>query len=151
MINIDKFEVEFKTLQSYFPSGSYEYTDPNASFSAITKAHFENIAPPHYGVYVIRQHATRQVIYIGKSGTIDPHGNFKSQDIPHRLQNVREKRHGQCIFGKQWFSELVREVGPLSVEYVVLPQTYSPALAETRLLQAYLNEHQKLPDKNKSL
>ena len=50
-----------------------------------------------------------------------------------------------------WFRELVAEVGPVIVEYLILDSPVAPAYAEVVLLQSYLSEHSRLPLRNAAL
>ncbi len=146
MITIKSFEDEIASLKKTYKYGSYEYSDPSKNFTEVTASHFKKVRQQKkYGVYVVHQCKTREVLYIGKSGTIESRGKFKGQEIPGRLTNVKGK-----ICPNEWFRDLLRKKGPLVIEYIFLPTSISPALIESVLLQAYLNEHHRLPYRNKS-
>lgn len=148
MITVGPFEDEIALLKKTCECGSYEYINPSDSFRTCTTSHFREVRRQEkYGVYVVRQRDTREVLYIGKSGTIDSQGQFKGQDILGRLKNVKEGN----ISADKWFRDLLQVKGPLVIEYVFLSTSKSPAFVETALLQAYLNEHHCLPYKNKEL
>ena len=148
MIVIEPFEDEMASLKEAHEHGSFEYANPLRTFSSCVRLHFSRTKRlEKYGVYVVRQRSIGEVLYIGKGGTIDPEGKFREQDIPDRLTNV--KAHD--ISANRWFANLCQEKGPLLIEYVFLSTSKSPALVEATLLQAYLNEHHRLPYKNKSL
>lgn len=135
-------------LKENFMHGSYEYDNPSESFKRCTTLHFRNVRKQlKYGVYIIRQMDTKEILYIGKGGTIDSKGIFKYQDVPKRLKNVKERDTSADI----WFKNLLQDKGPLFIEYIFLPKSMSPALVETTLLQAFLNQYGRLPYKNKSL
>ncbi len=148
MDRVGQFEEEWESLKKDCESGSFAYNKPSVSASGIISSHFHSIhRQEKYGVYLVRQQANGEVLYIGKSGTIKQNGSFKGQDIPGRLKNVK----GNAT-ANQWFTSLVEEKGPLTVEYVFLTGTpKSPALMEAVLLQAHLNEHGFLPYRNKVL
>ena len=123
------------------------YENSSKKFTEIVKSHFENIKQKgKYGVYIVRQKETNEVLYIGKAGTINQNGEFKNQDLIGRLTNVRGE-----ISANEWFKNLYKEKGPLIVEYILLPETISPGYVENLLLQLYLNEHGRLPCKNEKL
>jgi len=83
MIAVGPFEDEIASLKKTCEHGSYEYGNPPESFRTCTTLHFRSVKrQERYGVYVVRQRETREVLYIGKSGTIDSQGQFKGQDIP---------------------------------------------------------------------
>ncbi len=147
-MNIGRFEEEWESLTKRYKHGSFTY-DGSSSARRIIDSEFRKVQrQSKYGVYVIRQGDTREVLYVGKGGTIDRGGNFKKQDIPERLKNTK----GDNISADNWFSSLAKEKGPLIIEYVFLDsKPESPALVESCLLQAYLNERGCLPYRNKEL
>lgn len=148
MIALGSFEEEMALLKDTCEHGSYEYSDVSESFSRRTTSHFRGVTRPgRHGVYIVRQRDTREVLYVGKAGTIDSRGQFKDQDIPGRLKNVKRRD----VPANKWFRGLVQQKGPLLIEYIFLSIRKSPAFVEATLLQAYLNEHHRLPYKNKSL
>jgi len=148
MITVGPFEDEIASLKKTCGHGSYEYSNPSESFRTCTTLHFRRVKrQERYGVYVVRQRDTQEVLYIGKGGTINLQGQFKGQDVPRRLKNVK----GGDIFADKWFGDLLQEKGPLIIEYIFLPKSKSPAFVEAALIQAYLNEHHRLPYKNRSL
>jgi len=147
MIAVGSLEDEITLLKESCEWGSFEYYNSSGSFRTCATLHFRGVErQDKHGIYVIRQRNTREVLYIGKSGTIDSKGQFKGQDIPGRLKNVKGP-----IRSNKWFLDLLNEKGPLIIEYIFLSPSKSPAFVEAALLQAYLNEHHRLPFKNKSL
>ena len=148
MIAVGTFEDELSDLKKGYDHGSFEYGDPNISFRHVVSSHFQKIQRNNrHGIYIVRQKSTGGVLYIGKSGTINPNGYFKGQDIPGRLKNVK---NGD-IPADEWFKNLVNEKGQLVIEYVFFPLTpKSPTLIESLLLQAYFNENKSLPYRNNS-
>jgi hypothetical protein len=142
------FEVEISNLNKVCEHGSLEYIDSNTSFTSVVTSHFQNIQRNNWhGIYVVRQKTSGEVLYIGKSGTIDRNGGFKGQDIPRRLKNVKNND----VPANEWFRRLFEEKGQLVIEYVFLSATpQSPTFVESLLLQAYFNEHNFLPYRNNS-
>ena len=148
MVTLGSLKNEMESLKKAHGCGSYEYSDPSEKFTYCTTSHFREVKQKEkYGIYMISQHDTQEVLYIGKGGTIDSWGRFKKQDIPERLKAPK----GGNIPADKWFRDLLQEKGPLLIEYVFLPRSKSPAFVEAVLLQAYLNEHHRLPYRNKSL
>lgn len=147
MITVGTFEDEIASLKNTFEYGSYEYSNPSDSFRILTTIHFRGVREREmFGIYVVRQRDTKEVLYIGKSGTLDSQGQFKNQDIPKRLKNVKNN-----IYADEWFRNLLQKKGPLVIEYIFTSISMSPAFVEASLLQAYLNEQHRLPYMNESL
>ena len=146
MINIGHFEEELKVLKREHEHGFLAYSDSSHAFSDVVTAHFRKVQrDDKQGVYIVRQQSTGEILYIGKGGTIDDSGHFQKQDIPGRLKAVRG-----AIYSNDWFRTLVDEKGSLVIEYMFLATTpKSPALIEAVLLQAYFNEYDCLPYRNK--
>ena len=142
MLTFEKVESLFGQWKSEFRQGSFAYEDLNVNFRELVAQHFGDSAGKAYGVYLIRQRNTGAILYIGKGGTVRGDGQFKGQDIPGRLRNVR----GDDVGADHWFRELLLEMGPLIVEPPI-----APAYVEAALLQAYLVEHKRLPLKNSAL
>jgi hypothetical protein len=124
---------------------SFVFGDAPSSIREAVKTAFR-ASRPAFGVYVLRT-SDGSVVYVGKGGTIGNGGEFKGQDIPGRLVNVRTND----MSAEQWFRNVVSVYGLLQIEYVILPKSRSPGFVEALLLQAYLNDHGKLPPLNKSL
>lgn len=149
MIDVGAFEDEISLLKNTYEDGYYEYINQSENFTDCTKSHFKNVVSQNrYGVYIVRQRDTQDILYIGKSGTIDSNGKYKKQiqDIPIRLTNVRGTNNSNV-----WFRNLLNDKGPLKIEYIFLPESKSPSFVEKLLLQAYLNEYRQLPYENKEL
>jgi len=144
LIEKKHFESLWSTIRSEYHSGSFEYVTPTKPFKTVVTSHFRSVRERNrYGVYIIRQKSTMDVLYVGKGGTIKPNGEFKDQDLPGRLKAERAK-----LNSNQWFGNLCNEYGPLVIEYIFLSaKPESPALVEAKLIQVYLNEFGKLPDK----
>jgi hypothetical protein len=148
MVDIGSFEDELPGIKRGCEHGSFNYQNPNISFSDTVTSHFRTIQRnDKHGIYIIRQKSTGEVLYIGKGGSLDRYGNFKSQDIPGRLKNVKNRD----IPANEWFNSLFEEKGQLLIEYVFLPTTpIAPTFVESLLLQAYYNEYKSLPRCNNS-
>ncbi|MEI8280891.1 MAG: hypothetical protein WCG75_00660 [Armatimonadota bacterium] len=147
MLIFEKAESLLAQWKSEFRHGSFAYEDLNVNFRKLVAQHFGDSAGKAYGVYLIRQRKSEIILYIGKGGTIRGDGLFKGQDVPGRLRNVR----GDDIGADHWFRELLLEIGPLIVEYLIVETPIAPAYLESTLLQAYLVEHKRLPLKNSAL
>ena len=101
-INESQFESTWNSLRTNNYPGSFEYSTPTKPFNEIVTSHFRLVDNrKRYGVYIIRQQKSGEVLYIGKGGTINSLGDFKQQDIPNRLKAERGK-----IRSNEWFSNL---------------------------------------------
>jgi hypothetical protein len=145
MITTGLFEDVLSALKKEHDCGQFEYTNLSGMFSSVVSSHFMHIKRLNkYGIYIVRQKSTGEVLYIGKSGTIKPEGKFKGQDIPRRLANVKGD-----IDANNWFKSLAEEKGDLLIEYVFLNEKpQSPTLVESVLIQSYFNQYGKLPFRN---
>ena len=87
-----KFEDEWNHTRQQGHYGSFTFAGTANDWRSTVASHFETspLQRPCYGVYVVRQGKTGEVIYIGKSGTMRQDGSFKPQDLEKRLVN-REK------------------------------------------------------------
>lgn len=144
MLKFDGTESLLTQMKSFFPHNSFAYEDPNISFRKIVTHHFGDKPKGLYGVYLIRQKVNREILYIGKGGTVCGDGNLKRQDIPMRLRNVR----GNDLKTDHWVREMHDKRGSLIVEYFIIDAPIAPSYIEAALLQAFLAEHNRLPLKN---
>lgn len=149
-IEVEAFEKEVKWLINAVGDERYGYFDFNGEerFTEVASKHFEGVqGGKKYGVYILRSRKNKEVIYIGKGGTITQNGDFKGQDIRGRLTNTRRNKNANDTF-----LEYYRNDGPLRIEYLILPdKELCPSMFEAFLLQAYLKEHGHLPRENKEL
>ena len=141
------FKNTWESIKDGKTHGMFEYSNPAIQMNEIVTRHFKrHRMESRYGVYLVRKKDDRNVIYIGKGGTITQEGTFKNQNIPKILKASRGE-----VKSNEWFREIVINHGPIDIEYVFLEMTpKAPALAECELLQAYLNEYKKLPLMNKA-
>lgn len=141
------FEKKLSELKNMYEHGSFEYKDSSTNFTRIVTSHFRTISrkKERYGIYIVRQKNTQEVLYIGESGTFDSEGHLRGQDIPERLKNVKDG----YIPANNWFRDLLKEKGDLLVEYIFLPNSEPPLPIEVALLQSYQSEYNCLPYKNK--
>jgi hypothetical protein len=132
--------------------GTFQYTE--GEFNQVVQGHFKKIPKPRTGVYIVRLlSGAKEVLYVGKAGSIGTDGTMRNQDIPGRLINERAKDpEGRPIYFQEWLScVLTPEELPMNIEieYILLPTArFCPGYAEAFLLQAYLREHGNLPRKN---
>jgi hypothetical protein len=144
MYTIQDFEEELRALKKEYVHGHFTYANLNVPISRLINDHFGKQVGDIYGIYIIRQETTGEVLYIGKSGTLVNWGEFKGQDLPKRLKNTKGE-----LSSNAWFRNLLEERGTLIVEYLIISkQPYSPTFVESLLLQAFLNDNGHLPYRN---
>ena len=112
----------------------------------------EGKVPDEPGVYVLSGLKDRDatVVYVGCAGTLRTAGTFKAQKLWGRLQAKQKRMSRQAFFRKK-----LAEGGytKLRIEWF---QTWDerarrvPALEEAQLIQAYLDDHGRLPPWNAS-
>jgi hypothetical protein len=112
-----------------------------------------------YGVYVIYGVSddanNEELLYIGKSGTINQNGRTGKQGLCGRLQNKQTKKMSKVEFYRKTLTgELLgrqyRELRFWWAETYRNGKGVPPFLAEAQLLSAYLEEHGHLPPLNKA-
>lgn len=128
------------------------------NFSDVTKKHFrkKNWGNPIYGVYIIRNKQTAEILYIGISGTYKKRG-YADQDLPKRLNTgFRRGSKNEKITTYEWIKKMYEEIkGTLLIEYIILPKNEKnnkspiPTYIEALLLQAFVNDNGCLPLKKK--
>ncbi len=145
---MNEFENLWQNLKYQYTNGLFDYSVEDESFRQVVKGHFTQAKLTNsHGIYIVRRCNDEEILYIGKSGTVNRQGRFGKQDLPRRLTNRRGN-----IFAEEWFYRMTQAEGRIRVEYVTLmPMPQSPALVEATLLQTYLNVRGCLPPYNKSL
>lgn len=108
----------------------------------------DNRVPERAGAYVISAiAATAAVIYIGKAGTVRQDGTWKTQTLAGRLCNRQKKLSRQ-----EFFQKMIAETGARELRFewfvTINERTILPILAEGELLQAFYDDHQRLPRYN---
>jgi len=111
-IPLPEFTILLSLPRQKYPSDSFQYADNSLGFREIVNRHFRGKASGAHGVYIVRVISTDEVIYIGKSGTLNQVGVFRGQNLKGRLTNRRGK-----ISSSEWFENLLRKYGPLEIEY----------------------------------
>jgi hypothetical protein len=96
-----------------------------------------------YLIYGIKN-AKKELIYIGKAGSVKNDGSFKNQGID-RLKRRRGK-----IYSQEWYENILKDYDRLVFKIVEL-EGISPAFIEAFLLQKYLDKCKRLPRYNKTL
>ncbi len=111
----------------------------------------ENNVPKSYGIYIIYsiKNSSKDIIYIGKSGTMINDGTFRKQGIAERLTKKQEG-----IPRKIYFQNKIKEHEFEKLEFlwiITFDEKYQeiPSLSEAKMFQAYFSEYKKLPLLNK--
>lgn len=105
------------------------------------------------GIYVIYRLARGRVelVYIGKSGTVEQNGDFKKQLLNSRLNNKQEG-----ISRQQYFEQKIKEqnIDALDIYwYATFDEKHQdlPAYVEGLILQRFFDVHGRLPEWNKEM
>jgi hypothetical protein len=110
-----------------------------------------------YGVYAFfgcrDEGAAEELLYIGKSGTIQQDGRLCDQGLNGRIGNKQERMRREMFFGNILDGKDGRALGfnSIRIEWI---ETYRngkgipPFLAEAQLLANYLREFEALPPLN---
>ncbi len=113
----------------------------------------EERGPEEAWVYLIysRRGRKRELLYVGKAGTLRQDGSLKDQKLPGRIRNRRKgmrsqqyyqlqfQQHGFDALPFRWFVTYAGNVGII------------PAKAEADLLQAFFDDTGRLPLWNDAL
>ncbi len=149
-LDIGSIENIIDVLRNTFHTIQILFNDPQQNFNKLINFHRKQVQDKEkYGVYIIKQSSTKRILYIGKSGRVERDGFYRkpAQDIFQRLKDDREG----IIKAQKWFQDLYEEFGSILIEIILLPVSSSPRFIEGILLQAHLNEFNKLPLKNNEL
>lgn len=109
-----------------------------------------NGVPNKYGAYIIFD-PSGEVMYIGKSGTVNRDGRFDDQGVRERLSKRQDHEPRQVYFNNR-----MEELGLANLEirwFITHDGKHGilPAKAEADLMQAYFDDHGCLPPWNKSI
>ena len=136
----------------------YQHNSENGSFflnknESINKVVTKYKVPNSYGVYVIYSvlNNIEEIIYIGKSGTMNNDGSFKKQGIKQRLT---KKQDG--IARREFFQNIIldKRFDKLKFSWITTFDKNNkviPMYCEADLIQTYYNDFKKLPLLNKSV
>jgi len=117
----------------------------------INKIIKEKQVPNSYGIYIIYsiKKLSKDIIYIGKSGTMINNGTFRNQGIAERLT---KKQNG--VVRKIYFQNIIKKFEFEKLEFlwiITFDEQHKeiPSLSEAKMIQAYFNQNKKLPLLNK--
>ena len=135
-------ESQIAELKKRFTSGTIEYDDAASNWTRLVRSEFRKYGLKTYGIYIIRNRESRTILYIGMAGTLDDSGQFKDQDLMGRLTNTRAK----STPANAWFRSLIKDHGPICVEYIILNiPVETPSSIKESLLAAFVDEHKSRP------
>ena len=101
--------------------------------------------PDGYGVYKIYANSKDgELLYIGKSGTIQCDGSCKSQNLRKRLNNKQRNMKRESFFIQKLNEN--PSIKELFIEYKIINEKKDlPSYYEAKLLQEYYQQHARLP------
>lgn len=121
------------------------------TFSATDKLSLQiSSIPDGYGVYKICANTPEgEILYIGRSGTLEKDGTYKEQNLRERINNK------QCGKKRQIFFKEILDSDPsleqLVIEWFIIDEKkVLPAYVEACLMQEYFEKKGKLPCINNS-
>lgn len=137
----------FDELNKYQNNGHF-FFEKGSMLSQVTKD-----VPELPGVYYILRLAKGKIdlVYIGKSGTIEQNGTFKNQLLRKRLNNKQEKDIKRQDFFEQKIDE--ENIDALDIYwFVTFDENHQdlPGYVEALLIQRYFETFGELPPWNKS-
>ena len=136
-------------FQSKFQNNGSFTLKPGQSISTAVREH--NV-PNQHGVYAISSltDSLSEFVYFGKAGTITSDGHWKEQGLRKRLTR-KQGNESRVVFFRRFIEE--NGLAGLHFEWFVTfgaESTVLPIFAEAQLLQAFFNEHGRLPKLNTS-
>jgi hypothetical protein len=135
----------FSELEKYKNKGHF-FFKRNESLKDLSK----NV-PDLPGVYYIIRLAGGKIdlVYIGKSGTIQQNGTFKEQGLNRRLNNKQESKRREDFLNEKFEKE---NIDGLDIYWFVTFDNKNkdlPGFVEGTILQRYFEVHGKLPSWDK--
>ena len=137
--------MDLKCLEDYSNCGSFTF---KLGDTLSTKSREVPNAPGIYIIYAIISNV-KELVYIGKSGTMINNGSFKKQLLRKRLNNRHAGVSRQVYFESKLKEE---KIETLEFHWFVTfdeSNTHIPGFVEGNLLQQYYNQYKKLPPWNK--
>ncbi len=134
----------FSEIKKYKQNGHFFFTQ------AVSLREASEDVPELPGVYYIVRLAKGHVdlVYIGKSGTIEQNGRFKNQLLHSRLNNKQNGMKREEFFLKKMREE---NIDGLDIYWFVTFDKENqdlPGYVEGLLMQRYFEVHRKLPPWN---
>lgn len=121
------------------------------TFSATDKLSSQiSSIPDGYGVYIIYANTVEgEILYIGKSGTLEKDGTYKKQNLRERINNKQSGKKRRLFFKEILDSD--PSLKKLVIEWFIIDEKkILPAYVEACLVQEYFEKKGKLPCQNKS-
>ena len=136
----------FSELNNYKNNGHF-FFKPGDSLAEITKE-----VPDLPGVYYIIRlaHGNVELVYIGKSGSVEQNGRFKKQGLRGRLNNKQEGMRRQEFFDMKCPEE---NIDALDIYwFVTFDEKHHdlPGYVEGMIMQVFYEVHACLPAWNNS-
>ncbi len=135
----------FDELIKYKTNGHFFFKNGD-SLAVVSKG-----VPTMQGIYYIMRLAAGNIdlVYIGKSGTMQQNGSFKTQSLRGRINNRFNGQSRQEFFQSKFVEQPFEALD--IYWYVTMDKSnqHLPAYVEAILLQQYFEVHQKLPPWNK--
>lgn len=130
-----------------FPiNGSFRLMRGENLHSCIQRNHVPKM-PGVYVIFAVRRRRGR-ILEIGRSGTLERDGTFKNQMLAERLQGKKDRKPR-----RQFFPEEMKKLGFSALDFMWWATIDDkvriiPLKAEADLLQAFFDDHNRLPPWN---
>lgn len=130
-------------LKKYTTQGSFIFSLGNRL------AEVSSSVPHSPGVYIVEINPTKEIVYIGRSGTYNQRGQFSKQLLQKRINNSHDGKSRQNYFEEKLKTERVNSI-KISW-YVTFDKKHTdlPAYVEALLMNEFFRKHKKLPKWNK--
>lgn len=134
----------FEELKNYGNNGHFFFSNGD-NLKDVSKD-----VPNLPGIYYILRLAKGRIdlVYIGKSGTINSNGTFKNQGLKNRLNNIQKEMKRQEFFENKIREE---EIDALDIYWFVTFDNKNkdlPGFVEGLLFQKFFDIYQRLPEWN---
>ncbi len=134
----------FEELKNYENNGHFFFSNGD-SLRDVSKD-----VPNLPGIYYILRLAKGRIdlVYIGKSGTINSDGTFKNQGLKNRLNNIQKEMKRQEFFENKIKEE---KMDALDIYWFVTFDNKNqdlPGFVEGLLFQKFFDIYQRLPEWN---
>ena len=107
----------------------------------------ESKVPASPGIYFISYQQT--ILYIGKAGTVNQNGDFKTQKLKQRLSAKQDHMSRELYFRKGMLEKKIPSIDIYWFVTIDDDQKFLPAYIELKAIQMFYEKFNCLPEWNK--